>query len=87
MVSGAKEGATVIEIVSFRDTPPMKPGEWGFKIKGHSSCSQIVEGCCPFDCTREMLMSELKSRRLDGTFGGRIEQVGGGRFRYIAYTD
>jgi hypothetical protein len=76
----------MIEIV-YPEPPPMKPGEWGFKIKGHSSSSQIVEGCCPFDCTRETLIVELKSRGLDGTFGGRIEQCGSGRFRYIAYTD
>lgn len=77
----------MFEIVSFQEPTPMKPGEWGFRIKGHSSCSQIIEGCCPFDCTREILLQKLASEGLGGTFGGRVEQIGGGRFRYIAYTD
>ncbi len=53
-----------------------------YRIKMHSSSSQLCEGVYPEGTTRGEVEAKVK-----GTFGGRFEQFGGGRFRYVAYTD
>ena len=50
--------------------------------KTHSGCSMIKEGVCPPETTRAQVEELVR-----GTFGGRFEYFGGGRFKYIAYTD
>ncbi|MGF6633565.1 hypothetical protein OKW30_001385 [Paraburkholderia sp. Clong3] len=50
--------------------------------KGHSSATMIKEGVYPPSATREDVENAVR-----GTFGGRFEHFGGGRFKYIAYTD
>lgn len=50
--------------------------------EGHTHFSMIVRGVYPPSMTKEVLLKEIR-----GTFGGRFERYGGGRFVYIAYTD
>jgi len=50
--------------------------------KPHSGCSMVKEGVYPEGTTREQVEAKVK-----GTFGGRFEQFGAGKFRYVAYTD
>ena len=54
--------------------------DWVFKP--HSGCSMIKEGVYPEHLTRQEVEKEVK-----GTFGGRFEHFGNGKFKYIAYTD
>lgn len=42
----------------------------------------IKEGVYPEHLTRQEVEKEVK-----GTFGGRFEHFGNGKFKYIAYTD
>ena len=51
-------------------------------VKGHTHFSQICEGVYPPNTTPTEVGEKVK-----GTFGGRFEYFGGGRFKYIAYTD
>lgn len=65
--------------------PPVRkldPTKIDFNRLPHSSCSMLIEGVCPEGTTQE----EVR-KLVDGTFGGRFEQWGGGKFRFIAYTD
>lgn len=62
--------------------PGAQPDRVKFACKSHSSSSMIKEGTYP-----EGMGMEAVRKQVDGTFGGRFEQFGGGRFRFIAYTD
>lgn len=53
-----------------------------YHIKSHSSCSQICEGVYPEGTTQTQVRAVV-----NGSFGGRFESFGGGKFRFIAYTD
>lgn len=53
-----------------------------YHSKSHSNSSMIREGVYP-EGTRQADVED----KVRGTFGGRFEQWGGGKFRYIAYTD
>lgn len=56
----------------------------------HSSCSMIKEGVYPQSGdTPEAKAADIAAVRkvVDGTFGGRFEHIGNGRFKFIAYTD
>lgn len=61
---------------------PLDPTKIDWHSKSHSSCSMIKEGVYPEGTTREEVRKVV-----DGTFGGRFEQFGGGTFKFIAYTD
>ena len=61
---------------------PLDPTKIDWHNKTHSSCSMIKEGVYPEGMTREQVEKEVR-----GTFGGGFEYFGGGRFKYIAYTD
>lgn len=50
--------------------------------KPHTNSSMIKEGVYPPSATKADVEAAVV-----GTFGGRFEQFGGGRFKYIAYTD
>ena len=50
--------------------------------ESHTHFSMIKKGTYPDGMSREDVEKEVK-----GTFGGRFEQFGNGKFRYIAYTD
>lgn len=53
-----------------------------YHILSHTNSSQICEGVYPDGTT----MGEVE-RIVAGTFGGRFEYFGNGKFKYIAYTD
>ena len=48
----------------------------------HTGFSQICEGVYPKGTT----MAEVE-KKVRGSFGGRFEHFGNGKFKYIAYTD
>lgn len=60
----------------------LDPTKIDYTISMHSNSSQKVEGVYPPGTTREQVLALVK-----GTFGGRWEHFGGGKFTYIAYTD
>lgn len=60
----------------------LDPTKIDWVSKMHSSCSMIKEGVYP-----EHLSREDVEREVSGTFGGRFEHFGDGKFKYIAYTD
>ena len=49
--------------------------------KSHSNSSMIKEG------TYEDMTRHEVEQKVIGTFGGRFEHFGDGKFKYIAYTD
>lgn len=61
---------------------PLDNTKIDYRIKSHSNSSQICEGVYPEGATKEDVR-----KRVNGTFGGRFEHFGGGRFKFIAYTD
>lgn len=61
---------------------PLDNTRVSWRDKQHSSCSMVKEGVYPEGMTQAEVRKEV-----DGTFGGRFEQFGGGKFRFIAYTD
>jgi len=60
----------------------LDPSKIDYTISMHSNSSQKCEGVYPPGTTREEVLARVK-----GTFGGRFESFGGGKFSYIAYTD
>ena len=61
---------------------PLDPTKIDYMIDSHTNSSQICEGVYPEGTTKEQVIQRVK-----GTFGGRFEYFGGGKFKYIAYTD
>lgn len=61
---------------------PLDNTKVDFRNKSHSGCSMIKEGVYPDGMTADEVRKVV-----DGTFGGRFEQFGGGKFKFIAYTD
>lgn len=53
-----------------------------YRIEMHSSSSQLCIGVYPPETTRAEVEAVVK-----GTFGGRFNHFGNGRFEYVAYTD
>lgn len=53
-----------------------------YRSKMHTASTMIKEGVYPEGTQRGEVEAEVR-----GTFGGRFEQFGGGKFRYVAYTD
>lgn len=72
-------GLSIMETMKPR---PLDPRKIDYRIKGHSNASQICEGVYPEGTER----AEVE-KRVRGTFGGRFEHFGNGKFKYIAYTD
>ncbi|KNY13118.1 hypothetical protein AKG11_31095 [Shinella sp. SUS2] len=60
----------------------LDPSKIDYTISMHSNSSQKVEGVYPPGTTRKDVEAKV-----EGTFGGRFERFGGGKFTYIAYTD
>ena len=65
---------------------PLDNSKIDYWIKSHTHFSQICEGVYPPSgddaADRAAVLVRVK-----GTFGGRFEQFGNGRFKYVAYTD
>lgn len=61
---------------------PLDPTKIDWRNKMHTHFSMIKEGVYPEGATIEDVRKVVS-----GTFGGRFEQFGNGRFKFIAYTD
>lgn len=61
---------------------PLDPRKIDYRIRSHTHFSQICEGVYPEGTTAAEVEAEVK-----GTFGGRFNRFGGGKFEYVAYTD
>lgn len=61
---------------------PLDSSKIDYRVKMHTSFSQICEGVYPDWATKEDVEEKVR-----GSFGGRFECFGNGKFRYIAYTD
>lgn len=66
---------------TFKETP-LDPRKVDYRLRGHSSSSMLCEGVYPL----HLSLAEVESV-VRGTFGGRFESFGDGKFKYIAYTD
>lgn len=60
----------------------LDPRRIDYHIDCHTNASQLCHGVYPEGTTRAEVEVQCK-----GTFGGQFEQFGGGKFRYVAYTD
>lgn len=61
---------------------PLDPTRIDWHSLPHSGSSMRRVGVCPLDATRKQVEAAVM-----GTFGGRFESFGNGKFVYIAYTD
>ena len=61
---------------------PLDSTKIDYRTKMHTHFSMIQEGVYPEGMPRSEVEAVVK-----GTFGGRFEYFGGGKFKYIAYTD
>lgn len=61
---------------------PLDNTKIDWRSKGHTASSMIKEGVYPEGTTMTEVLDKIK-----GTFGGRFEHFGNGKFKYIAYTD
>ncbi|MDH3326888.1 MAG: hypothetical protein OEM38_09255 [Gammaproteobacteria bacterium] len=61
---------------------PMDNTKIDWRYKPHTHFTMIKYGVYPEGTT----MAEVK-KEVDGTFGGRFNYFGGGKFEFIAYTD
>lgn len=61
---------------------PLDATKIDWRNASHSNSSMIKEGVYPEGTT----IGEVE-KLVKGTFGGRFIQFGGGKFKYIAYTD
>lgn len=77
----AERDAWAAEMDRLRNLP-LDNNKVSWRDKPHSSCSMVKEGVYPAGMTQAEVRKEV-----DGTFGGHFEQFGGGKFRFIAYTD
>lgn len=64
----------------------LDPTKIDYRIRSHTNSSQICEGIYPQSGSdaddRKAVLARVK-----GTFGGRFNKFGGGKFEYVAYTD
>lgn len=61
---------------------PLDKTKIDYRVRMHTGSSMICEGVYP----EGMGIDEVR-KAVNGTFGGRFEQFGGGKFKFIAYTD
>lgn len=61
---------------------PLDSSKIDYRIKTDTHFTQRCEGVYPEGTTQEEVRAVV-----NGTFGGRFEQFGGGRFSFVAYTD
>lgn len=66
----------------FMEKRKLDPTKLDWHSMSHSSCSMIKEGVYPPEMSRVDVEAAVV-----GTFGGRFEYFGGGKFKYVAYTD
>lgn len=61
---------------------PLDNTKIDYRSKMHTASTMIKEGVYPAGTSKGDVRKVV-----DGTFGGRFEQFGGGKFKFIAYTD
>lgn len=61
---------------------PLDTRRIDWRSSSHTHSSMVKEGVYPEGTTREQVIALV-----EGTFGGRFESFGDGKFKYIAYTD
>ena len=61
---------------------PLDNRKIDYRIKTHTYSTMICEGVYPPEATMEDVRKVV-----NGTFGGRFERFGDGKFKFIAYTD
>jgi hypothetical protein len=61
---------------------PLDNTKIDYRNKMHTHFSMIKEGVYPEGSTKQEVLEVVR-----GTFGGRFEYFGKGKFKYIAYTD
>lgn len=61
---------------------PLDNTKIDYRVKMHTAATQICEGVYPDGTTSKEVEKVVR-----GTFGGRFEHFGNGRFKYVAYTD
>lgn len=61
---------------------PLDPTKIDYRNHPHTHFSMIKEGVYPEGTSRDEV-----EKVVVGTFGGRFEHFGNGKFKYIAYTD
>ena len=71
-----------IKVVSQMKPRPLDPSKIDYRVRSHTSSSQICEGVYPPGTTPAEVEKKVR-----GTFGGRFEMFRDGRFKYVAYTD
>jgi len=77
----SSESATIVPIDWYKEKPLDKTKiDW--RVKGHSNSTMECNGVYPPGTTESQVRKEV-----DGTFGGRFVNFGGGTFKFIAYTD
>ena len=69
------------ELIANRDKP-LDNTKINWKSYSHTHFSMIKEGVYPEGTTKAEVLNKV-----NGTFGGRFEHFGNGRFKFIAYTD
>jgi hypothetical protein len=65
---------------------PLDPTKIDWHSKQHSNSSMIKEGVYPQSANVSADRAAVLEK-VEGTFGGRFEHFGHGRFKYVAYTD
>lgn len=61
---------------------PLDSSKIDWRSHGHTHFSMIKRGVYPPGTTQEDVR-----KLVDGTFGGRFNSFGGGKFEFVAYTD
>lgn len=65
---------------------PLDNTKVSWRSKSHTNFSMIKEGVYP-QTDDKAADREMVRKEVDGTFGGRFESFGNGKFKFIAYTD
>lgn len=82
LVSYRHLGGGISERLTGPQPRPLDPRKIDYRVHSHTNASQMVEGVYPEGVTRSDVEACVR-----GTFGGRFESFGNGKFKYIAYTD
>ena len=69
-------------IISAWQPRPLDPRKIDYRTRSHTNSSQICTGVYPEGTTAAEVLALVK-----GTFGGRFNHFGNGKFEYVAYTD
>lgn len=60
----------------------LDPTKLDYHCKTHTHSSMIKDGVYPLNMSKDDVEKAVR-----GTFGGRFDYFGGGKFKYVAYTD